>query len=83
MRVNADMVRRLAALGLSADQLAGVVSVIEEEAETRLAAKREGNRVRQAKSRASRSVTRDSDGVTRDTPSPQKESFPPSPPFKE
>lgn len=52
MPVTADIIRRLGALGLSMDQIAGVVEIMDADDEARRAAKREGNRQRQAKFRA-------------------------------
>ena len=52
MPVSADMLRRLGALGLTMDQVAGVVEIIDAEDDARRAAKRNGNRERQARYRA-------------------------------
>ena len=52
MPVSADMLRRLGALGLTMDQVAGVVEIIDAEDEARRASKRDGNRERQARYRS-------------------------------
>lgn len=64
MPVSADTLRRLGALGLTIEQVAGVVEILDAEDEARRAAKREGNRERQARLRGKNNAK--SQHVTRD-----------------
>ncbi|MFG1377335.1 hypothetical protein [Xanthobacter autotrophicus] len=90
MPVTADTIRRLCALGLSVDQIAGVVEIMDAEDEGRRAARREGNRLRQAARRqrdaghdGSRVTGCDAKPVTRDPSPEEKRKVSPCTPSKE
>ena len=90
MPVTADTLRRLCALGLSVDQIAGVVEIMDAEDEGRRAARREGNRLRQAARRqrdaghdGSRVTVCDAKPVTRDPSPEEKRKVSPCTPSKE
>ncbi|MFG1284867.1 hypothetical protein [Xanthobacter autotrophicus] len=88
--MTADTLRRLCALGLSVDQIAGVVEIMDAEDEGRRAARREGNRLRQAARRqrdaghdGSRVTGCDAKPVTRDPSPEEKRKVSPCTPSKE
>ncbi|MFG1250512.1 hypothetical protein [Xanthobacter flavus] len=90
MPVNADTLRRFGALGLTMDQIAGVVEIMDADDEARRATKREGNRLRQAARRQRNAghtashVTRcDAGTVTRDPSPEEKRKVSPCTPSKE